>query len=36
MFQVSCLNSQSCKNNQPKYFFQGPLFNVQMCHMIVI
>ena len=35
VFQVSCLNSQSCKNNQPNCFFQGPLFSAQMRHMIV-
>ena len=35
VFQVSCLNSQSCKNNQPKGFFQGPLFSAQMRHVIV-
>ena len=34
VFQVSCLNSQSCKNNQPN-LFQGPLFGAQMCHVIL-
>ena len=35
VFQVSCLNSQSCKNNQPNCVFQGPLFSSQVGHMIV-
>ena len=35
VFQVSCLNSQSCKNNQPNCFFQEPLFSAQIHHVIV-
>ena len=31
--QVSCLNSQSCGNNQPNLFSKGPLHRVQLHHV---
>ena len=33
--QVSCLNSQSCGNNQPNLFSEGPLHRVQLHHVTV-
>ena len=33
--QVSCLNSQSCRNNQPNLFSEGPLYRVQLHHVTV-